>query len=255
MKNKPTPPSDSLLEKLTQADICCRECGQKYGVYSVGVSSTWIAECPICGETKGCTETRDWGYLTKGINELKAWRPAQPFSELTEGFPPERIERIKEQSKILAEHLATVGPIMTDEELEKLMSATSNKLFEDDTLNEINNDPLNYAAPYELGEITLKLTEEEVAFLNECLDTIVENHPTLCPGHTNEDPADVPLFEGIEKKITALYDDNCVRYELAPAMKAYIARYGSIPGPDDDAKWEIFRDTYNWLIGEGSGNE
>jgi hypothetical protein len=230
MKNKPTPPSDSLLEKLTQADICCRECGQKYGVYSVGVSSTWIAECPICGETKGCTETRDWGYLTKGINELKAWRPVQPFSELTKGFPPERKAKIKEQSKILAEHLATVGPIMNDDKLEDCLTAS-----------------------YEQGEITLKLTEEEVAFLNECLDTIGENHPTLCPGHTNEDPSDVPLFEGIEKKITALYEHNCVKYSLAPAMKAYIARYGAIPGPDDDAKWEIFRDTYNWMIGEGSG--
>ena len=109
-------------------------------------------------------------------------------------------------------------------------------------------------APYEIGEITLKLTEEEVAFLNECLDTIGENHPTLCPGHTNEDPSDVPLFEGIVEKIEALYEHNCVRYELAPAMKAYIARYGAIPGPDDDAKWEVFRDTYNWMIGEGSSH-
>jgi hypothetical protein len=234
MKNKPTPPSDSLLEKLTQADICCRECGQKYGVYSVGCSSTWIAECPICGETKGCTETRDWGYLTKGINELKAWRPVQPFSELTKGFPPERKAKIKEQSKILAEHLATVDPIMTDEELDELME----KL-----------------APYEQGEITLKLTEDEVGFLNECLDTIVENHPSICAGHNADNPEDVALFESIEKKITALYEHNCVKYSLAPAMKAYIARYGAIPGPDDDAKWEIFRDTYNWLIGEGSGNE
>lgn len=145
-----------------------------------------MGTCDVCGELKGVTEVRDYGYLAKGINELKAREP-----------------------------------IMTDEELDEVL------------------------APYELGEITLKLTEEEVAFLNECLDTIVENHPTLCPGHTNEDPADVPLFEGIEKKITALYEDNCVKYSLAPAMKAYIARYGSLPDPDDDAKWEIFRDAYN----------
>jgi hypothetical protein len=118
----------------------------------------------------------------------------------------------------------------------------------------MNDDELEdcLTASYEQGEITLKLTEEEVAFLNECLDTIVENHPTLCPGHTNEDPEDVPLFEGIEKKITELYEDNCVRYELSPALKAYIAKHGSAPGPDD-AKWEVFRDTYNWLMGEGSG--
>jgi hypothetical protein len=231
MKNKPTPPSDSLLEKLTQADICCHDCGQKFGVYSVGCSSSWEAECPVCGKVGRCTETRDYGYLTKGINELKAWRPVQPFSDLTKDFPPERKARIKEQSKVVASYMASVGPIMTDAELEDALTPS-----------------------YEQGEITLKLTEEEVAFLNECLDTIVENHPTLCPGHTNEDPEDVPLFEGIEKKITELYEDNCVRYGLSPAMKAYIAKHGSTPGPDDDAKWEIFRDTYNWLMGEGSGN-
>ena len=223
----------TLYQKLLTAEVVCRDCGSKYGKYSVGCSSTWEGTCDVCEQDKPVTEVRDWGYLGKGISELKAWRPVQPFSNLTENFPPERKARIKEQSKILAEHLATVGPIMNDDELEAALE---------------ENKP-----SYEQGEITLKLTEEEVAFLNECLDTIVENHPTLCPGHTNEDPEDVPLFEGIEKKITELYADNCVRYELSPAMKAYIAKHGSAPGPDDDTRWEIFRDTYNWLTGEGSG--
>lgn len=97
-------------------------------------------------------------------------------------------------------------------------------------------------APYELGEITLKLTEKEVAFLNECLDTIQENHESLCPGHLAWNHADVPLFESVEKKITALYEDNCVKYSLAPAMKSYIAIHGAIP--DDDEKWVIFRDAF-----------
>ena len=124
-------------------------------------------------------------------------------------------------------------PIMTDEELDELMEEL---------------------APYELGEITLKLTEEEVAFLHECLDTVQEWHPSICSLPSDQYTAeDVALFESIEKKIVALYEHNCIRYDLAPAMKAYIARYGAIPGPDDDAKWEVFRDTYNWLIGEGSG--
>lgn len=64
--------SDNLLTRLLTADICCRDCGQAYGSYSVGCSSTWQAECPICGETKGCTEVRDWGYLTKGIHAEKS---------------------------------------------------------------------------------------------------------------------------------------------------------------------------------------
>jgi hypothetical protein len=222
----------TLLTKLLQADVVCRECGSKYGKYSVGCSSVWEGTCDVCDEKKPITEVRDWGYLAKGINELKAWRPVQPFSELTKHFPPERRERIKEQSKILAEHLATLDPIMNDDELEDCLTAS-----------------------YEKGEITLKLTEEEVAFLNECMDVIQLHHPSLCslPGKDEFTAEDVALFESIEKKITDLYDDYCVKYTLAPAMKAYIARYGAIPGPDDDAKWEVFRDTYNWMIGEGSG--
>ena len=183
------------LADLISAEVVCNTCGTKYGKYSVGCSSVWEGTCDVCGKKTGVTEVRDYGYLQKGIAELKNQKP-----------------------------------IMTDEELDEVL------------------------APYELGEIILKLTEEEVAFLNECLDTIGENHPTLCPGHTNEDPSDVPLFEGIVEKIEALYEDHCVKYSLAPAMKAYIARYGAIPGPDDDAKWEVFRDTYNWMIGEGSVN-
>jgi hypothetical protein len=217
--------SENLLTRLLEADVCCRKCGQEYGVYSVGCSSTWEGKCHVCGEQKPVTEVRDWGYLRKGISELKAWRPAEPFSNLTKDFTPERKAKIREQSKKVADYMETVGPIMTDVELEDCLTAS-----------------------YEQGEITLKLTEEEVAFLNECLDTIVENHPTLCPGHTNEDPSDVPLFAGIERKITDLYEDHCVRYTLAPAMVAYISRYGGAPGPDDDAKWEIFRDAYNLAL-------
>ena len=190
------------LSTLLSAEQVCNECGGKYGKYSVGCSSVWEGTCDVCGKDTGVTEVRDYGYLEKGIKELRQ----------------KGINELKNQK-----------PIMTDEELDEVL------------------------APYELGEIILKLTEEEVAFLNECLDTIGENHPTLCPGHTNEDPSDVPLFEGIVEKIEALYGDYCVKYSLAPAMKAYIARYGSIPGPDDNAKWEVFRDTYNWMTGEGAG--
>ena len=225
----------TLYEKLLTAEVVCKDCGSLYGKYSVGCSSTWEGTCDVCEQDKPITEVRDWGYLTKGINELKAWRPAQPFSELTKDFTPERKARIKEQSKILAEHLATVGPIMNDDELEAALE---------------ENKP-----SYEQGEITLKLTEEEVALLNECLDTIVENHPTLCPGHTNEDPEDVPLFEGIEKKITELYEHNCVRYELSPALKAYFAKYGTY-GTESEiemARWEGFRDAF--VAAQGGGNE
>jgi hypothetical protein len=186
------------LPTLLSAEVVCSDCGTKYGKYSVGCSSKWMGTCDVCGKDTGVTEVRDYGYLQKGITELKQNGTEEMKSQI---YP------------------------QPDKEL----------------------------APYELGEITLKLTEEEVAFLNECLDTIGELHPTLCPGHTCEDPTDVALFEGIVEKIEALYEEHCVKYSLAPALKAYIARYGTIPGPDDNAKWEVFRDTYNWMIGEGSG--
>ena len=205
---------NSLYQKLASADQVCEDCGTKYGKYSVGCSSVWIGTCDVCGETTGVTEVRDYGYLGKGLQELR--------------------ENIKNQSKKVATHMLTLEqPVMSDEELEGALE---------------ENLP-----SYERGEITLKLTEDEVGFLNECLDVIVDNHEGLCPGHSSGDPETVKLFEGIEKKITELYEDNCVRYELSPALKAYIAKHGSAPGPDDDAKWEVFRDTYNWLMGEGSG--
>jgi hypothetical protein len=55
---------------LKSAEVVCKDCGSKYGHYSVGCSSTWESKCNVCGETKGVTEVRDYGYLTKGIKEL-----------------------------------------------------------------------------------------------------------------------------------------------------------------------------------------
>ena len=176
------------LSTLVSADVICNDCGTKYGKYSVGCSSRWMGTCDVCGKIKGVTEVRDYGYLAKGINELKAGEP-----------------------------------IMTDEELDEEL------------------------APYEQGEITLKLTEDEVGFLNECLDTIVENHPSICAGHNADNPEDVALFESIEKKIVALYDHHCVKYSLSPAMAAFIEKYNEIP-PEGDTRWEIFRDAYNMAI-------
>jgi len=58
----------------------------------------------VCGETKPITEVRDYGYLTKGINELK--------------------DKIKQQSKEVAKHMLTQEPIMTDDELDGVMMAS-----------------------------------------------------------------------------------------------------------------------------------
>jgi hypothetical protein len=35
------------------------------------VSTFWNGECDVCGENKAVTEARDYGFLWKGIRELK----------------------------------------------------------------------------------------------------------------------------------------------------------------------------------------
>ena len=192
----------TLLNKLLSADVVCRDCGHKYGKYSVGCSSVWPGTCGVCGEAKPVTEVRDYGYLSKGINELKG--------------------NIKEQSKEVADYMLSVGPIMNDDEMEDCLTAS-----------------------YEQGDITLKLAEDEVAFLNECLDIISEHHPGLI----KPDVVDVALFESIEKKVVDLYDDYCVKYELSPALKAYNAKYGTWGSENDEEvkRWEGFRDAFVML--------
>jgi len=57
-------------EVLSSAEVVCKDCGSKYGTYSVSCSSTWQGTCGVCGKTTGVTEVRDYGYLSKGIREL-----------------------------------------------------------------------------------------------------------------------------------------------------------------------------------------
>jgi len=171
--------TESLIDRLQTADVVCKDCGIKYGKYSVGCSSMWTGTCHVCGETKPVTEVRDFGYLQPGI----------------------------------------------------------------DALQEENDEP----ASYEQGEITLKLSEDEVAFLNECLDVICENHESLC-GNASECPEDIALFESIEKKITDLYQDNCVDYHLSPAMVEYNKKYGTWGTGEDAERWQKFKNNYSVLV-------
>ena len=55
------------LKTLKDAEVTCHDCGNKYGTYSVGCSSTWEGKCDVCGEVKGITETRDYGYFAKTL--------------------------------------------------------------------------------------------------------------------------------------------------------------------------------------------
>ena len=49
----------------------CTDCMKALGkVWPVGHIATWYsAECGVCGETKTCTELRDYGHLSR--EELK----------------------------------------------------------------------------------------------------------------------------------------------------------------------------------------
>ena len=183
-----------LLSCLTQADVVCRDCGMKYGKYSVGCSSTWEGTCEVCGETKGVTEVRDWGYLSKGILELQG--------------------KVKEQSKGVADYILSVGPIMNDDELDGVMMAS-----------------------YEEGELTCKFTEDELIALAEVLNAHEEEHP---PGQNVD-------YDSAFMKVMDLYGDNCVKYELSPALKKFHELYGTY-GTENDAeraKWEVFRDAFH----------
>jgi hypothetical protein len=64
-------PAEQLV-LLERAGLCCKDCGTRWGVYSVGCSSSWIGTCHVCGEYKFITETRDYGYLITGRRELAA---------------------------------------------------------------------------------------------------------------------------------------------------------------------------------------
>ena len=77
----------TLLQRLTTADLICSDCGNKYGKYSVGCSTFHIGTCEVCDETGPVTEVRDFGYLQRGICSEKL--------------------KIKGQSKKVAEYIAS----------------------------------------------------------------------------------------------------------------------------------------------------
>ena len=60
-----------MIKTLQNADVTCKDCGARWGVYSVGCSSTWMGVCQICEERKPVTETRDYAYFYTGIRKLK----------------------------------------------------------------------------------------------------------------------------------------------------------------------------------------
>lgn len=62
--------NEITADTLKSAEVVCKDCGSKYGHYSVGCSSTWTGTCNVCGQEKSITEVRDWNYLKEGIDKL-----------------------------------------------------------------------------------------------------------------------------------------------------------------------------------------
>lgn len=65
--------NEVTVDTLKNADVICKDCGSKYGHYSVGCSSTWTGTCDVCGQEKSITEVRDWNYLQEGIDKLSKY--------------------------------------------------------------------------------------------------------------------------------------------------------------------------------------
>ena len=87
----------NLINKLNNAYQCCKACGSKYGVYSVGCSSSWFGNCDVCGlENVSVTETRDYAYLITGVRKLKEELKAMDTSTEAKPTSPE----VKYTSKI-----------------------------------------------------------------------------------------------------------------------------------------------------------
>lgn len=74
MSNSSLKDSAVLLDRLRNAYKCCKDCGTKYGVYSVGCSSSWMGKCDVCDMETCVTETRDYAYLITGIRRVEAAR-------------------------------------------------------------------------------------------------------------------------------------------------------------------------------------
>ena len=127
-----------LIKKLENACVVCRDCGLKYGVYSVGCSSVWEGKCGVCDQVKPVTETRDYGYLMTGIRKL--------IKE------DETKIKIKEQSAEVAKYMLTQEPTVTNHPITpppELVSKWAN-MFEFHSDAEVFTEVAQWGADQEL---------------------------------------------------------------------------------------------------------
>lgn len=168
--------------------------------------------CKDCGTeygkySVGCSST--WMGTCDVCGEAKPVTEVRDYGYLSKGIRAE-----KEKSKEVADYMLSVGPVMNDEELEDELTPC-----------------------YEQGDITCKFTEAEVNLLSTFIDLTSKDYS----------PGKDVVFDSLWEKITRLYDDYCVKFELSPAMKAYNAKYGTWGTGEDQQRWEGFRDAFAML--------
>lgn len=67
-----SPTQTELAERLIAAYQCCSTCGDQYGTYRAGATTTcWHDICDVCKAEGTVTAARNYGYLYKGIHYLK----------------------------------------------------------------------------------------------------------------------------------------------------------------------------------------
>ena len=62
---------EATLSQLQQARFVCRACGLTYGTVSRNVGTSFRSRCHVCGRTSQLRDVRDWGFLRKGIHQLR----------------------------------------------------------------------------------------------------------------------------------------------------------------------------------------
>jgi hypothetical protein len=86
----------------------------------------------------------------------------------------------------------------------------------------------------------LELTSAEVEELHNFLDELV---PQVI--NSGQDVPNELIFAA--RKVSELYEDNCVKYTLTPECEAYMKVYGETPAGDLE-RWELFRENYGSLV-------
>ena len=72
--------------KITNPELICADCGERYGRRAVGMATFHIDECGICGQEKAVTQPRDYGYLQTGWQDQFALDEIEKMANAARGI-------------------------------------------------------------------------------------------------------------------------------------------------------------------------